>query len=68
MEGRKVLHMDRNDYYGGSCASLNLSQVLFWCLKRLIFVQVMSIYSCTDITEVTRLPRPRPMAETGITT
>ena len=27
MEGKKVLHMDRNDYYGGECASLNLSQV-----------------------------------------
>ena len=27
MEGKKVLHMDRNDYYGGECASLNLTQV-----------------------------------------
>ncbi|EPZ35349.1 Rab GDI protein domain-containing protein [Rozella allomycis CSF55] len=26
MEGKKVLHMDRNDYYGGECASLNLTQ------------------------------------------
>ena len=27
VEGKKVLHMDRNDYYGGDSASLNLSQV-----------------------------------------
>jgi len=25
--GKKVLHMDRNDYYGGECASLNLEQL-----------------------------------------
>lgn len=28
MEGKKVLHLDRNPYYGGECASLTLSQVL----------------------------------------
>ena len=27
IEGKKVLHMDRNDYYGGESASLNLTQV-----------------------------------------
>lgn len=27
VEGKKVLHMDRNDYYGGESASLNLKQV-----------------------------------------
>ena len=27
VEGKKVLHMDRNDYYGGGSASLNLTQV-----------------------------------------
>lgn len=27
VEGKKVLHMDRNDYYGGDCASLNLTQL-----------------------------------------
>jgi len=26
VEGKKVLHMDRNSYYGGACASLNLNQ------------------------------------------
>jgi len=26
VDGKKVLHMDRNDYYGGDCASLNLQQ------------------------------------------
>ena len=29
VEGKKVLHMDRNDYYGGESASLNLQQVRF---------------------------------------
>jgi len=27
VDGKKVLHMDRNNYYGGSCASLNLDQL-----------------------------------------
>ncbi|GJJ09913.1 Rab GDP dissociation inhibitor alpha [Clathrus columnatus] len=27
VEGKKVLHMDRNDYYGGETASLNLTQL-----------------------------------------
>ena len=26
VDGKKVLHMDRNDYYGGESASLNLTQ------------------------------------------
>jgi len=26
VNGKKVLHIDRNDYYGGDCASLNLDQ------------------------------------------
>lgn len=34
VDGKKVLHMDRNDYYGAESASLNLTQVgllgLFW--------------------------------------
>ncbi len=29
VEGKKVLHMDRNSYYGGECASLNLNQVIY---------------------------------------
>ena len=28
VEGKKVLHMDRNDYYGGESASLNLTQAI----------------------------------------
>lgn len=28
MHGHRVLHVDRNDHYGGDCASLNLTQVL----------------------------------------
>eukprot|EP01123_Difflugia_compressa_P014209 TRINITY_DN712_c0_g1_i1.p1 TRINITY_DN712_c0_g1~~TRINITY_DN712_c0_g1_i1.p1 ORF type:complete len:443 (-),score=78.82 TRINITY_DN712_c0_g1_i1:146-1474(-) len=27
VNGKKVLHMDRNEYYGGDCASLNLEQI-----------------------------------------
>jgi len=27
VEGKKVLHLDRNNYYGGDCASLNLTQL-----------------------------------------
>jgi len=27
VEGKKVLHMDRNNYYGGDCASLTLNQL-----------------------------------------
>ncbi|KAJ1642765.1 Rab GDP dissociation inhibitor alpha [Coemansia erecta] len=27
VEGKKVLHIDRNDFYGGECASLNLTQL-----------------------------------------
>ena len=27
VEGKKVLHLDRNDYYGGASASLNLNQL-----------------------------------------
>jgi Rab GDP dissociation inhibitor len=29
VEGKKVLHIDRNGYYGGESASLNLNQVFF---------------------------------------
>lgn len=28
MEGKKVLHIDRNPYYGGECTSLTLSKAL----------------------------------------
>ena len=27
VDGKKVLHMDRNDYYGADAASLNLTQL-----------------------------------------
>lgn len=27
MEGKRVLHVDRNPYYGGECTSMNLTQV-----------------------------------------
>jgi hypothetical protein len=35
----QVLHMDRNDYYGGESTSLNLVQVVF-LLCHLIFIEV----------------------------
>lgn len=36
VDGKKVLHMDRNDYYGGESASLNLTQVkLYWQRKQM---------------------------------
>ncbi|KAJ2549004.1 Rab GDP dissociation inhibitor alpha, partial [Coemansia sp. RSA 1878] len=27
VEGKKVLHIDRNNFYGGECASVNLTQL-----------------------------------------
>lgn len=27
VDGKKVLHLDRNNYYGADCASLNLEQL-----------------------------------------
>ena len=41
VEGKKVLHMDRNDYYGGDSASLNLTQVRF----KLLMARVAIVYS-----------------------
>ena len=32
VSGKKVLHMDRNNYYGGDCASMYLEQVRGLCL------------------------------------
>lgn len=32
VDGKKVLHIDRNDYYGAESASLNLTQV---CLRKI---------------------------------
>jgi RAB protein geranylgeranyltransferase component A len=37
VEGKKVLHMDRNSYYGAESASLNLNQVR-WAFARSNFV------------------------------
>jgi hypothetical protein len=30
VKGKKVLHLDRNGYYGGDCASLNLTVSCTW--------------------------------------
>ena len=32
VKGKKVLHLDRNSYYGGECASLNLTVRGVWRL------------------------------------
>ena len=45
IEGKKVLHMDRNNFYGGECASLNLGQVRLlrpFLLLRLIYVSALA--------------------------
>ena len=39
--GKKVLHMDRNDYYGGESASLNLTQVR---ARSLFLFLLLSLY------------------------
>ncbi|KAI3445785.1 hypothetical protein Pfo_002450 [Paulownia fortunei] len=31
VDGLKVLHMDKNDYYGGESSSLNLTSALWGC-------------------------------------
>lgn len=43
MEGYKVLHLDRNDYYGGEGASLSLSQVKL-CVKILSYCNHLFIF------------------------
>ena len=40
VEGKKVLHLDSNNYYGGECASLNLTQVTI-IKKYLIYILIM---------------------------
>jgi hypothetical protein len=37
MDGHRVLHVDRQDHYGGDCASLNLLQVLYMGSCRLCY-------------------------------
>lgn len=41
MDGKKVLHLDRNNYYGGECSSLSLTQV--------IHSSIISRYSLIDV-------------------
>lgn len=42
MEGKKVLHIDRNSYYGGECTSLTISKVnKALLMKTLIFLNVL---------------------------
>jgi RAB protein geranylgeranyltransferase component A len=51
VEGKKVLHMDRNDYYGGDSASLNLTQV---CGSRDMYFGLL-IWSL--LTALSKVPR-----------
>ena len=52
VEGKKVLHMDRNDYYGGESASLNLSQVQliewpwFTIQSAMPFFLILKLFAC----------------------
>ena len=45
VDGLKVLHIDRNNYYGGQSASLNLKQVCFQALLTLYGLYYMRIFS-----------------------
>jgi RAB protein geranylgeranyltransferase component A len=55
VEGKKVLHMDRNDYYGGDSASLTLTQVRSTWLQRCLFTYVdLAMPALPEIP-----PRPR---------
>lgn len=57
VEGKKVLHMDRNDYYGGDSASLNLTQVSDPC--RIVPADADSgdVTSCTASSDQTKALR-----------
>jgi RAB protein geranylgeranyltransferase component A len=51
VEGKKVLHMDRNDYYGGDSASLNLTQV---CGRRDMRLELLIQSVLTALSKVSR--------------
>jgi len=51
VEGKKVLHMDRNDYYGGDSASLNLTQV---CGSRDMYFGLLIRSLLTALSKVPR--------------
>lgn len=42
--GKKVLHMDRNDYYGGDCGSLSLEQTFAKFKGFVIIIEIKSTY------------------------
>jgi RAB protein geranylgeranyltransferase component A len=63
VEGKKVLHMDREDYYGGASASLNLTQV--GCTIKNDHTETDAFPSST--TNSATLPHPRASAGTEIT-
>jgi RAB protein geranylgeranyltransferase component A len=46
VSGKKVLHMDRNKYYGGESASLTLDQVDHWLQRMLLTIFIIIIFSC----------------------
>lgn len=54
VEGKKVLHMDRNDYYGGNSASLNLTQV--WHIP--IILRTMASQRILAVPRVPSKPSP----------
>lgn len=69
VEGKKVLHMDRNDYYGGESASLNLTQVIASPLPLTAAQELMATshpFSCIANSDQTKALLLNSVA-TGIT-
>jgi RAB protein geranylgeranyltransferase component A len=51
VEGKKVLHMDKNSYYGGETASLNLKQVIDFLVLFFIFLLKKMIRNHNNATK-----------------
>lgn len=48
VSGKKVLHMDRNKYYGGESTSLTPLDEVFFSVKSLIFIAVDEFANTVD--------------------
>ena len=62
MAGKKVLHMDRNKYYGGESASLSPIDEVTKCYKSSHFI----IALCSYINTLTKEKRQRVWEEAEI--
>jgi len=65
VEGKKVLHMDRNDYYGAESASLNLTQV---CGRYAMYVRNSDSVSLDSSIGSSAQPRRLPPSSAVIGT